>query len=204
MTSHPNDLTQKLVETMNRHPKICKHIHLPIQSGSDKVLHLMKRGYTTSDYLEKVRLLRSAMPGISITSDIIAGFPGETEKEFQETIWMLKEVQFDALFAFKYSDRPNTIAPSMDGHVSEEIKSERLGRILELQQQISRDKNQKLIGTVQEVLVEGVSKNNPERWAGRTDCNRMIHFNTPRDLKGRIVPLRITEARVSSLDGELV
>ncbi|MHB8481707.1 MAG: tRNA (N6-isopentenyl adenosine(37)-C2)-methylthiotransferase MiaB [Nitrospiria bacterium] len=204
MTSHPNDLTLKLVETMNRYPKICKHIHLPVQSGSDRVLQLMKRGYTLHEYRSKVEMLRFAMPDISITSDIITGFPGETEIEFKETLELLKEVQFDALFAFKYSDRPNTIAPSMDGHVSEEIKSERLARILELQQQISWDKNQKLLGTVQKVLVEGVSKNNPERWAGRTDCNRMIHFNTQRGLKGRIVPLRITEARVSSLDGELV
>ncbi len=204
MTSHPNDLTRKLVETIGRYPKICKHVHLPIQSGSDRILLSMKRGYTYSEYLEKVFLLRSAMPEISITSDIISGFPGETETEFQETLDMLREVQFDAIFAFKYSNRPNTIAPSMDGQVSEEVKSKRLAEILEIQQGISRNKNQKLLGVVKEVLVEGVSKNNPERWAGRTDCNRMVHFNTPRDLKGIIVPLRITEARISSIDGELV
>lgn len=204
MTSHPNDLTRKLVETIGRYPKICKHIHLPIQSGSNRILQSMKRGYTYPEYLEKVSLLRSVMPEISITSDIITGFPGETETEFQETLDMLREVQFDALFAFKYSNRPNTIAPLMDGQVSEDVKSKRLAEILEIQQEISRNKNQKLLGVVKEVLVEGVSKNNPERWAGRTDCNRMVHFNTPRDLKGMIVPLRITEARISSVDGELV
>jgi tRNA-2-methylthio-N6-dimethylallyladenosine synthase len=203
MTSHPTDLTPKLVQTMARFPKICKHIHLPVQSGSDKILSLMQRRYSKKEYLEKVRLLRTEMPNVSITSDIITGFPGESETEFNETIELLKEIQFDAIFAFKYSNRPNTLAPFLEGQISEEVKSERLAKILELQQKISFDKNQKLLGTHQEILVEGASKNNPERWSGRTDCNRMVHFNTPRNLKGRLVKLKITEARISSLDGEL-
>lgn len=204
MTSHPTDMTPKLVETMKRFPKLCKHIHLPVQSGSDEILSLMKRGYNKREYLEKVLLLRSEMPDISITSDIITGFPGETEKEFKETIELLKEVQFDAIFAFKYSNRPNTLAPLLAGQLPEEVKSERLAKILEVQQKISFNKNQNLLGTIQEILVEGAGKNNPERWSGRTDCNRMVHFNTQRNLKGRLVRIKITEARISSLDGELV
>lgn len=203
MTSHPTDMNSKLVETMTRFPKLCKHIHLPVQSGSDKILSLMKRGYSREAYLEKVRLLRSEMPDVGITSDIITGFPGESDIEFRETVELLKEVRFDAVFAFKYSNRPNTSAPLFDGQVSEEVKLERLAEILELQQKISFEKNQKLLGTTQEILVEGVSKNNPERWSGRTDCNRMVHFNTPMNLKGSLVKLKITEARISSLDGEL-
>jgi tRNA-2-methylthio-N6-dimethylallyladenosine synthase len=204
MTSHPNDLTQKLVETIRRFPKLCKHLHLPVQSGSDKILNLMKRGYTIREYRSKVDLLRSEIPGISITSDIITGFPGETDEKFKETLKLLEEVQFDAIFAFKYSNRPNTLAPLMDGQVGEELKSERLAQILELQQKISRQMNMALLGTIQEVLVDSAGKNSPERWSGRTDCNRMVHFNSPRNLIGQIVPLKITETRISSLEGELV
>jgi tRNA-2-methylthio-N6-dimethylallyladenosine synthase len=204
MTSHPSDMTEKLAETIAAHPKLCKHVHLPIQSGSDRILGLMKRGYDTASYLEKVRMLRSRIPQISITSDIIAGFPGETESDFNATLEILKIAEFDAIFAFKYSDRPNTLAPSFEGALSEDTKSARLGEILELQKSLSIEKNGRLIGSIQEVLVEGYSKNSRERWFGRTDCNRMVHFNALRELKGQSVPVRIVGARASSLEGDLV
>ncbi|MBI3593511.1 MAG: tRNA (N6-isopentenyl adenosine(37)-C2)-methylthiotransferase MiaB [Nitrospirae bacterium] len=204
MTSHPNDLTPKLIQTLRRYPKLCKHIHLPVQSGSDKILSLMKRGYSAKGYLQKVQALRSEMPDLSITSDIITGFPGESEFEFKETLGLLGEVEFDAIFAFKYSNRPNTSAPMLQDQVPEEIKSERLAEILAFQQRISFNKNQRLLGSIQEVLVEGASKNNPERWSGRTGCNRMVHFNSSLSLKGNLVKLRMIEARNSSLEGELV
>jgi tRNA-2-methylthio-N6-dimethylallyladenosine synthase len=204
MTSHPNDLNPKLIQTIKRYSKLCKHIHLPVQSGSDKILSAMKRGYTVQNYLEKVRAMRSEMPNIGITSDIITGFPGESDLEFKETLELLREAQFDAIFAFKYSNRPNTLAPLLDEQVQEQTKAERLAEILALQQGISLKKNQLFLETIQEVLAEGVSKNDPNRWSGRTDCNRMVHFNSSRQLKGSMVQLKIAAARNSSLEGLLL
>lgn len=204
MTSHPNHVTPKLIDVMSKHQKVCKHIHLPVQSGSNRVLERMNRGYSREAYLEKIILLREAMPALSITTDIITGFPGESEEHFKETLSILALVEFDAIFAFKYSDRPNTTAPAMEGKIPEDEKSLRLAQVLECQQSISLRKNRGLIGTAQTLLVEGAGKNDPQRWFGRTDCNRMVHFNAPGNLKGKMVSVRITDGRMASLEGEMV
>ncbi len=201
VTSHPKDLGPELVRVMAESEKVCEHIHLPLQSGSDRVLKLMNRKYTLSEYMEKIGMLRDAMPDIAITSDIIAGFPTETEKDHQATLNALKEIEFDGIFAFKYSKRPYTRASTMDGQLPEEVKSERLTEILRLQDEITEKKNQKLKATVQEVLVEG--KNDNGQYTGRTRTNKIVNFVSEGEINpGSLVKVLITEAHRHSLEGK--
>jgi tRNA-2-methylthio-N6-dimethylallyladenosine synthase len=202
VTSHPKDLSEKLIETMKELPKLCNHIHLPLQAGSDKVLSLMNRRYTYGEYMEKINMLKQAIPEIAITTDIIVGFPGEDDGDFKMTLNALKEIQYDGIFAFKYSKRPGTKALDLPDHISEDIKSVRLDKVLKLQEEITFDKNKKLEGNVLEVLVEGVSESDKSRMTGRTGNNKIVNFCGDKDDIGQLVSVRILKARQHSLYGE--
>jgi tRNA-2-methylthio-N6-dimethylallyladenosine synthase len=204
VTSHPRDLSEKLIMAMKYQPKVCEHLHLPLQAGSDRVLRSMNRGYTYREYKAKIDLVREAVPGIAVTTDIIAGFPGETEDEFRRTADSLKEIEFDGIFAFKYSQRPDTKALELAGHIDEETKSARLAHILELQDSITQKKNRSLEGTTVKVLVEGVSGTDRDTMTGRTRTNKIVNFKGSIQDTGRLVNIRILEAKRHSLFGEKV
>ncbi len=203
VTSHPKDLGDDLVEAMAECEKVCEHIHLPLQSGSDRVLKLMNRKYSFSQYMEKIRMLREAIPGIAITTDIIAGFPTETDDDHKATVNALKEIEFDGIFAFKYSKRPYTKASKMDGHLLEEVKSERLTEILRLQDGITERKNARLKDTVQEVLVEGLNESG--QITGRTRTNKIVNIERQKDISpGETVKVLITTPHRHSLQGRVI
>ena len=202
MTSHPRDLGGDIVDAIDASPALCDHIHLPVQSGSTRVLRAMQRTYTRDEYLEKIRLIRGARKQISITTDIIVGFPGETEQDFEETLSLLDAAQFDGGFSFQYSPRPHTPAAIMADAVPEATKSHRLQVLLERQRAIQVQRNQSLMGQVFEVLVEGASRREMQ-WTGRTSSNRVLNFTSSRpDLLGEYVRVRVTGAGPNSLTGE--
>ncbi|MEN2994708.1 MAG: tRNA (N6-isopentenyl adenosine(37)-C2)-methylthiotransferase MiaB [Thermodesulfovibrio sp.] len=201
ITSHPKDLSMELVNVMKNCRKICEHIHLPLQAGSNKILKLMNRKYTYEDYLEKIYWLREAIPDIAITSDIIVGFPQEEDEDFEKTTYALKEIEFDGIFAFKFSPRVGTPAAKLDGQIPEEIKSKRLTEVLKLQDEITERKNKKLEGKIQEVLVEG--KDEEGFTTGRTRTNKIVKIYS--DIKpGEIVNVKIIKSHRHSLEGEIV
>jgi tRNA-2-methylthio-N6-dimethylallyladenosine synthase len=204
VTSHPKDLSDKLIDYMKDLPKVCEHIHLPLQAGSDNILRLMNRKYTYNKYREKIDKLRKAVPGIAITTDVIVGFPRETEEDFKCTVKALKEIEFDGIFAFKYSERPGTKALSLPDHVDEKTKSQRLTEVLALQEDITYRKNKALEGDVVEVLVEGRSEVDQEKITGRTRTNKIVNFYGDDSHTGRLLNIRIMEARQHSLYGEMV
>lgn len=175
VTSYPRDFTPRMVEQVGRHANICPYLHLPVQSGSDPVLRRMGRGYTRSEYLDLVGQLRRARPDLALSTDIIVGFPGETEEDFQLTLDLVSEVRFAVVFAFKYSPRPGTAAPRLDGAVDPDVASERLQRLFSLQEGIQREINEGLVGKEFEVIVTGWGKQ-PGTQTGRTPCHRVIHF----------------------------
>lgn len=204
MTSHPKDLDDALIYAVRDLPKVCNHIHLPLQSGSSRILFLMNRKYTSDEYLEKIRKIRENIPGVAITSDIIAGFPQETDEDHGATVKALDLIGFDGIYAFKYSPRPHTRAEKLEGHIDEELKSVRLGEILKIQNRSTDRINKKLEGTVQEVLIE-----NSEQGAsvtGRTGTNKtvLIEHAERKVRPGDIVSVRIIHAKRHSLIGELV
>jgi tRNA-2-methylthio-N6-dimethylallyladenosine synthase len=202
VTSHPRDLSDTLIDVIRDLPKVCESIHLPVQSGADRLLASMNRRYTAAEYLDKVKKLRSSVPDMVITTDIIVGFPGETDDDFACTMRLLQDVEYDNIFAFKYSKRPQTKALVLGGHLSEEVKDKRLEQVFELQKGISLRKNEKHIGSVQVVLVEGASKKGG-MLTGRTRGNKAVNFRGPARLQGSIVELRISAAGPNSLSGEL-
>ena len=201
-TSHPKDLSPTLMQCFAEIDKLCEHIHLPVQSGSDKLLKAMNRGYTKRDYLEKIAGLRAACPDISITSDFIVGFPGETEDDFQETIDLMENIRFDNLFSFKYSEREGTAAVKFENKVTEHIKGERLQILQSLQEKHTLEKNRAMVGQVVKVLVEGRSKNSTGEVMGRTRNNKIVNFQGSIELAGKTVSVVITEAYLHSLHGE--
>ena len=202
-TSHPRDLSPELARLFGRLGPLCEHIHLPVQSGSTRVLAAMHRGYSRSDYLERIGRLREACPDIAITTDIIVGFPGESETDFEQTLSLVREVGFDGAFSFKYSDRPGTAASRLSGKLPEEVKGRRLSELQALQEEITLAKNRLLAGSVQEVLVEGASKRGATL-TGRTRSNRIVHFAGPQELAGQLAQVRIEAAYSHSLKGTLV
>jgi tRNA-2-methylthio-N6-dimethylallyladenosine synthase len=204
VTSHPRDLSEKLVSTIKDLPKICGHIHLPVQSGSDRILNLMNRGYSYKEYKNKIDMLIKSISDIAITTDIITGFPGETEKDFQCTIKALAEIEYDGIFAFKYSKRPDTKALHLPDHIDENIKSQRLSEILKMQEVITHKKNKLLEGKVLEVLVEGVSETDDKKLTGRTRTNKIVNFYGDKIDTGNFVMIKIVEAKLHSLFGEKV
>src|SRR6267154_679817 len=203
-TSHPSDFTPDIVQAIEREPKICDHVHLPVQSGSTRVLRAMQRTYSREEYQEKIAMIRGAKRPISITTDIIVGFPGETEYEFEETLSLLDEVQYDSMFSFKYSPRPNTPSLSMSDSISEEEKSRRLAILQDRQREIQATKNEHFVGDKFEVLVSGKSRRE-NQWTGYTTSHRMINFaSQERELLGTYVQVRVTGATPNGLVGEHV
>ncbi len=203
-TSHPKDLSDKLIRVFATLDKLAPHIHLPVQSGADKILKHMNRGYTRDYYLARIEELREVRPDIAITSDIIVGFPGEKEADFDQTLDLVGKVAFDNLYTFKYSDRPDVPAVRFPNKVGEIMKRRRLARLLELQNEITLKKNRSLVGTIQEVLVEGVSKKGNGQVTGHTPCNRIVNFSDSRVRVGQLVPVKVAEASSHSLLGEPV
>ena len=203
-TSHPREFTVRLIETYEKLPKLVSHVHLPVQSGSDRILAAMKRGYTTLEYKSIVRKLRAVRPDISLTSDFIIGFPGETEADFEATMKLIEEVNFDDSFSFIYSARPGTPAAEMSDNTPHEIKQERLQRIQERIQRQAQAVSQRMVGTTQHILVEGISRKNPSELCGRTDNNRMVNFAGDFDVTGHFIGVEITAALSHSLRGKIV
>ncbi len=201
-TSHPKDLSWELTRCFADVDKMCKHIHLPVQSGSDKILQAMNRGYSKEDYLQKVNGLRAICPEISITSDFIVGFPGESEADFDETIDLMEKIRFDALFSFKYSERAGTAAEKLEHKVTESIKSRRLRKLQSLQELYTLENNQKMLGKEVEVLVEGRSRNAADEVMGRTRTNKIVNFKGGLDLIGKMESVMIIEAYQHSLRAE--
>ena len=200
-TSHPRDFGRDIVDAIESDDRICNHVHLPVQSGSTRVLRAMQRTYSREDYLEKVEMMRGAKKHIAITTDIIVGFPGETEKEFEETLSLLEIVKFEGVFAFKYSPRPNTPAQSMEDAIPEEEKSRRLAVLLELQRKIQSEVNEKLIGQSFEVHVEGKSRKE-NQWSGHTSCHRVVNFSSLQpELLGKYVQVKVQGATPNCLIG---
>jgi tRNA-2-methylthio-N6-dimethylallyladenosine synthase len=203
-TSYPRDVTKKLIDAIRDVPKVCHHIHLPVQSGSNRVLKMMGRTYTREWYTDTVSRLRDAVPDIGITTDIIVGFPGETEKDFNDTMKLLRDVEFDGTFSFKFSPRPGTPAAEFRDMVPDEVAGRRLFELQELQKGISVKKNLSRIGQIEEVLVEGESKNNINWVSGRTTHNRIVNLPGTEELKGKLINVEITEGFQNSLRGRLI
>ena len=204
MTSHPKDISDKLIDTMASLPKVCKQLHLPIQAGANSVLKAMNRVYTREEYLEKMKKIKEKMPQISLTSDIIVGFPGETTENFEETLNVLREVRYDTIFSFIYSKRPGTPAAKMEDVITSEEKKKNFARLLQVQDKISKEINDSYVGRVEKILVEGESKTNPDTLMGRTEGGKTVNFTADKSVIGEFVNVKITEARTWSLIGEIV
>jgi tRNA-2-methylthio-N6-dimethylallyladenosine synthase len=203
-TSHPNDFHRDIVDAIDTTPELCAHIHLPVQSGSTRILQAMRRTYSRDEYLEKISWIRAARRSISVTSDIIVGFPGETESDFEETLSLLDEVGYDGVYAFTYSPRPNTAAKSMPDAIPEEDKSNRLATLQDRQRQIQIARNEKLVGATFEIMVD-THHAARSQWAGRTSSNLIVNFSSPHsNLLGEYVQACITRAAPFSLVGEQV
>lgn len=203
-TSHPQDISDKLIRTIADHENICKYIHLPVQSGSNRILELMNRTYDRDHYLHLVDTIQTAIPSVNLSTDIIAGFPTETDDDHRQTLDLIRAVEYDGAFTFKYSPRENTKAWHMGDDVPEEIKVERLNEIIELQRAISVRKNQELIGQTVEILVEGESKRSSEDFTGRTDGNKMVVFPRGTSHVGELVNVKVERANSATLFGSLV
>jgi tRNA-2-methylthio-N6-dimethylallyladenosine synthase len=202
-TSHPVEFSDRLIEAYADVAKLADYLHLPVQSGSDRILALMKRGHTVLEYKDRIRRLREARPGISLSSDFIVGFPGETERDFEDTLKLVRDLNFDQSFSFVYSARPGTPAASLPDNVPMDAKKDRLRR---LQEQLNRQAaaiSEAMVGTTRRVLVEGPSRKNPKELAGRTENNRVVNFPGPASLVGRFVDLEITAALSNSLRGRI-
>jgi tRNA-2-methylthio-N6-dimethylallyladenosine synthase len=203
-TSHPRDFTQDIVDAIDSEPKLCNHVHLPVQSGSSRVLQAMQRTYSRAEYLERVAMIREAKREISLTTDIIVGFPGETALEFGETLSLLDEVKYEGVFAFKYSPRPNTASRSMQDALTEEEKSRRLGVLLDRQKHIQTERTARYVGSSFELMVTNKSRRE-NLWSGHTSCNRVLNFTSQaQHLLGTYVQVRVTSVGPSSMVGEHV
>ena len=204
MTSHPKDLSDDLIEVMSKSTKICNHLHLPVQSGSTDILTKMNRKYTKDSYLDLVGRIKKAMPNISLTTDIIVGFPGETEKDFLDTLDVVKQVEYDSAYTFIYSKRTGTPAAAMDNQIPEDVVKDRFNRLLEVVQDISHKKAQVYEGTVQDVLVEEVNPQDNSLVTGRLTNNLLVHFPGNEEMIGKIVKVKLNECKGFYYFGELV
>jgi tRNA-2-methylthio-N6-dimethylallyladenosine synthase len=203
-TSHPLEFDDSLIEAYASVPELAGHLHLPVQSGSDRILALMKRGYTALEFKERIRKLRAVRPGIAVTSDFIVGFPGETERDFEATLRLVRELDIDQSFSFIYSRRPGTPAASLPDEVTPEEKQSRLVRLQALLDEQARARSLAMVGSVQRVLVARPSRRDANELAGRTEDNRWVNFAGPAGLIGRFADIEITEARAHSLRGRIV
>jgi tRNA-2-methylthio-N6-dimethylallyladenosine synthase len=204
MTSHPRDFDDRLIEVLASGGNLMNHIHLPVQSGSTDVLKIMARKYTREQYLELVAKIKAAIPNVSFTTDIIVGYPNETEEQFEETMSLYREVGFETAYTFIYSPREGTPAAKMEDNVPMEVKKERLQRLNNLVNEMSAAAMKKYEGQIVDVLVEGESKNNPEVLAGYTTKSKLVNFKAPKTAIGKIVKVKIIEAKTWSLNGEMV
>lgn len=203
MTSHPKDLSDKLIEAIRDCDKVCKQLHLPFQAGSDRILKQMNRRYTKEEYLNKIEKVKKAVPGISLSTDVIVGFPTETNEDFEETLDVLRKVEFDNIFSFIYSRREGTPAAKLDFVLTDEEIHKNFERLLEVQNEISLRKNKEYVGRVEEVLVDGDSKNDKNVLSGRCDSSKIVNFKGDASLIGKYVKVKITQAHTWSLNGEL-
>ena len=204
-TSHPKDLSEKLIDAMANHSKICNHLHLPVQSGSDRILNLMNRNYTRSHYLKLIDAIRDKIDNPGLFTDIIVGFPGETEQDFQDTVDLIQQVQFDGAFVFKYSPREGTAAFQYQENLTEAEKVARLQYLNQIQDAITLKKNRDLVGQVQKILVEGRSrKAKPNQYMGRTDSNKIVVFNSDNNEEGLFIKVKIIAAEGRTLFGAIV
>ena len=204
MTSHPKDLSDEVIEVIKNSKHICTHFHLPVQYGSDNMLKRMNRVYTVAKYKETVRKIREAIPDCSLTTDLIVGFPGETEEDFQQLMEFIAEIRYDAAYTFIYSKRSGTPAAEMPDQIDDECKHQRLNRLMELQNKISLEINQSLEGKIMEVMVEGPSHNNEAVWSGRTSSNKLVLWNHGEEKIGDLINVRITQPQTWVLKGERV
>ncbi|MDD2700072.1 MAG: tRNA (N6-isopentenyl adenosine(37)-C2)-methylthiotransferase MiaB [Sideroxydans sp.] len=202
-TSHPREMSQRIIDVYADTPKLVSHLHLPVQSGSDRVLAAMKRGYTALEYKSVIRKLRAARPDIAIASDFIVGFPGETEADFEATMKLIEDVQFDASYSFVFSPRPGTPAAEMKDETPDEVKMARLQRLQARINELEQEYSQRMVGTVQRVVVESVSKKNAGELAGRTENNRVVNFAGSPGMLGRYLDVRITAVSNHTLRGEV-
>jgi tRNA-2-methylthio-N6-dimethylallyladenosine synthase len=203
-TSHPNEFTQRLIDVYAKVPQLVSHLHLPVQHGSDRVLMAMKRGYTALEYKSTIRKLRAVRPDISLSSDFIVGFPGETQDDFERTLKLIEDVGFDASFSFVFSPRPGTPAAALQDDTPQDLKLKRLQQLQALIETNVRRISDSRVGTVQRILVEGPSRKDPAELMGRTECNRIVNFKGQPRLIGQMVEVRITQALPHSLRGEMV
>lgn len=204
MTSHPKDISDDLINLYGELDKLCNHLHLPVQSGSNRVLKLMNRKYTKEDYLKIINKVRLVNPNISITTDIIIGFPGETEEDFNETLELVKEVGFDGAYTFLYSIREGTPAATMENQIDNKVKNDRFNRLMDTLHPFGLKYNEKLLNKTVEVLVEEVSKNNEKILSGRTNSGKLVHFEANEDLIGKLVNVKITNVKTFTLEGVLI
>lgn len=204
VTSHPKDLSDSLIGAMTELQSVCPYLHLPIQSGSDKILELMRRGYTADRYFDRVDKLRERIPDLSLTSDVIVGFPGESDEDFEATFRAVERANYDNIFLFKYSPRPNTPAESLPGRVPSKLAQERFDRVMTLQKEITAKRLAGWIGRDVEVLVDGPSKRDPEKMCGRTPQNIVVNFTSGEDFTGRLVHVKITKSGQFSLHGDIL
>ncbi len=202
MTSHPKDISDKLISVMAQCENVCNYLHLPFQAGNNRVLQQMNRKYTKEHYMEIIQKVKKAIPDITLTSDVIVGFPGETNEEFQDTLALVRQVEFDSLYTFVFSPREGTPAATMEDVLSPEEKQKNFQMLVDLQNQISKRKNDAYVGKTIEVLVDGVSKNNDNMMAGRTEGNKIVNFQAKAAKPGQFVFVRITKAQTWSLIGE--
>lgn len=203
-TSYPRDFDEEIVKVIDEHDNLCEWIHLPVQSGSNRILRAMRRGYTREEYLQKIAIIKKAKKDISITGDMIVGFPGETEEDFNETLSLVAETEYDGLYIFKYSPRPNTPAATYDDSVSEDVKTDRFLRLQELQMRIQSRRYNRYIDKIVEVLAEGESTRSANDCFGHTKCNKIVNFPAPQAVIGSLVSVQVTQAKQHSLYGRLV
>jgi len=202
-TSYPRDFDEEIVRVMDERENLCEWIHLPAQAGSDRVLRAMRRGYTRREYIEKIEAIKGARREISITGDMIVGFPGETDDDFNETMSLVAEVEYDGLYIFKYSPRPRTPAAAYADSIPEEAKTERFLRLQELQDRIQRRRYERYLGRTVEVLVEGMSSRSPSDYTGHTRCNKVVNFPIAAEALGKLVNVNINGVKSHSLYGEM-
>jgi len=204
MTSHPKDASKKLIDTISREDKIVKHLHLPFQAGNDRVLKLMNRKYDSKGYFELVSYAKEKIPNVGLTSDVIVGFPTETDEEFEDTLEMLKKVEFDSVYSFIYSPRKDTPAAAMTGQIPEEVKKVRFSKLLEVQNSITKDLNTEYVGKTIKVLIEGKSKSDCKKYTGRNDKNRLVHIDGDDSLVGKFCRVKIDRADTFAMYGTVI